>query len=48
VDVGRSIVDSNMVFSARAILARARRKRVKLVFPVDFVIADTIELPKDI
>jgi len=48
VDVGRSIVDSNMVFSAREILARARRKRVKLVFPVDFVIAETIEKPKEI
>ena len=48
VDVGRSIVDSKMVFSAREILARARRKRVKLVFPVDFVIAETIEKPKEI
>ena len=48
VDVGRSIVDSKMVFSAREILARARRNRVKLVFPVDFVIAETIEKPKEI
>jgi len=48
VDVGRSIVDSKMVFSAKEILARARRKRVKLVFPVDFVIAETIEKPKEI
>ena len=29
-------------------MARARRKRVKLVFPVDFVIAETIEKPKEI
>jgi len=48
VDVGRSIVDSKMVFSAKEILARARRNRVKLVFPVDFVIAETIEKPKEI
>ncbi len=48
VDVGRSIVDSKMVYSAREILARARRKRVKLVFPVDFVIAETIEKSKEI
>jgi len=48
VDVGRSIVDSKMVLSAKEILTRARRKRVKLVFPVDFVIAETIEKPKEI
>jgi len=48
VDVGRSIVDSKMVISARKILARARRKRVKVVFPVDFVVAETIEKPKEI
>jgi len=48
VNVGQSIVDSKMVYSAREILARARRKRVKLVFPVDFVIAETIEKSKEI
>ena len=48
VDVGRSIIDNEMVYSAKEILARARRKRVKLVFPVDLVIAETIEKPKEI
>jgi 3-phosphoglycerate kinase len=46
VEVGLSIVESKMVSSAREIIARARRKRVKLVFPVDFVIAEAIEKPK--
>jgi len=46
VEVGQSIVESKMVSSAREIIARARRKRVKLVFPVDFVIAEAIEKPK--
>jgi len=44
VKVGRSIVDSKMVSTAEE---RARRKRVKLVFPVDFVIAEAIEKPKE-
>ena len=47
VEVGLSIVESKMVSSAREIIARARRKRVKLVFPVDFVIAEAIENPKE-
>ena len=47
-DVGRSIIDNEMVYSAKEILARARRKRVKLVFRVDFVIAEVIENPKEI
>ena len=48
VEIGRSIVDNKMVSSAKEIIARAKRKRVKLVFPVDFVIAETIENPKEI
>ena len=48
VEVGRSIVDKRMVSSAKEIIVRAKRKRVKLVFPVDFVIAETIENPKEI
>ena len=48
VEVGRSIVDNKMVSSAKEIIARAKRKRVKLVFPVDFVIAEAIENPKEI
>ena len=48
VEVGRSIVDSKMVSSAEEIIARARRKRVKLVLPVDFVISETIEKTKNL
>ena len=47
VNVGRSIVDSKMVSSAKEIIVQAKRKRVKLVFPVDFVIAEAIENPKE-
>ena len=47
VEVGRSIVESKMVSPAKEIIARARRNRVKLVFPVDFVIAEAIEKPKE-
>ena len=46
VEVGRSMVDTKMVSSAKEIIVRAKRKRVKLVFPVDFVIAEAIEKPK--
>ena len=48
VEVGPSIVDKRMVSSAKEIIVRAKRKRVKLVFPVDFVIAEAIENPKEI
>ena len=48
VEVGRSMVDRKMVSSAKEIIVRAKRKRVKLVFPVDFVIAEAIENPKEI
>ena len=48
VEVGRSMVDKKMVSSAKEIIVRAKRKRVKLVFPVDFVIAEAIENPKEI
>ena len=48
VEVGRSMVDKRMVSSAKEIVVRAKRKRVKLVFPVDFVIAEAIENPKEI
>ena len=47
VEVGRSMVDRKMVSSAKEIIVRAKRKRVKLVFPVDFVIAEAIENPKE-
>jgi len=48
VEVGRSMVDTKMVSSAKEIIVQAKRKRVKLVFPVDFVIAEAIENPKEI
>ena len=48
VEVGRSMVDKRMVSSAKEIIVRAKRKRVKLVFPADFVIAEAIENPKEI
>ena len=48
VEVGRSMVDKRMLSSAKEIIVRAKRKRVKLVFPVDFVIAEAIENPKEI
>ena len=47
VEVGRSMVDRKMVSSAKEIIVRAKRKRVKLVFPLDFVIAEGIENPKE-
>ena len=47
-EVGRSMVDKRMVSSAKEIIVRAKRKRVKLVFPVDFVIAEAIENSKEI
>ena len=47
VEVGRSMVDTKMVSSAKEIIVQAKRKRVKLVFPVDFVIAEAIENPKE-
>ncbi len=47
VEVGRSMVDRKMVSSAKEIIVRAKRKRVKLVFPVDFVIAEGIENKKE-
>jgi 3-phosphoglycerate kinase len=47
VEVGRSMVDRKMVSSAKEIIVRAKRKRVKLVFPVDFVIAEGIENQKE-
>ncbi len=47
VEVGRSMVDTKIVSSAKEIIVQAKRKRVKLVFPVDFVIAEAIENPKE-
>ena len=43
VSVGDSIVETEWVEPAKAMLAKARDKGVELMLPVDFVIADAIE-----
>jgi len=42
IDVGRSLVEENWVQPARAMLAKAESRRVTLLLPVDFVVADAI------
>tara|TARA_Y100001936_G_scaffold56914_1_gene55830 strand:+ start:277 stop:1467 length:1191 start_codon:yes stop_codon:yes gene_type:complete len=42
-NVGNSIVDEKMVSVANEIIKKARRNRVKLVFPVDFIVSDSID-----
>ena len=44
-NVGNSIVDKNMISVANEIIKKARRNRVKLVFPVDFIVSDSIDAP---
>jgi len=44
-NVGNSIVDEKMVSVANEIIKKARRNRVKLVFPVDFIVSDSIDEP---
>ena len=44
-NVGNSIVDEKMVSVANEIIKKARRNRVKLVFPVDFIVSDSIDKP---
>ena len=44
-NVGNSIVDEKMISVANEIIKKARRNRVKLVFPVDFIISDSIDAP---
>ena len=42
-NVGNSIVDEKMISVANEIIKKARRNRVKLVFPVDFIVSDSID-----
>ena len=44
-NVGNSIVDEKMISIANEIIKKARRNRVKLVFPVDFIVSDSIDKP---
>ena len=44
-NVGNSIVDEKMISVANEIIKKARRNRVKLVFPVDFIVSDSIDVP---
>ena len=44
-NVGNSIVDEKMISIANEIIKKARRNRVKLVFPVDFIVSDSIDEP---
>ena len=44
-NVGNSIVDEKMISVANEIIKKARRNRVKLVFPVDFIVSDSIDEP---
>ena len=44
-NVGNSIVDEKMISVANEIIKKARRNRVKLVLPVDFIVSDSIDEP---
>jgi len=48
IDIGKSIIDEEMVPVANRVIKKARQNRVKLVFPVDFVVADSIDKPSKI
>jgi phosphoglycerate kinase len=45
-EVGRSLVEEEMLDMARAVLAQAEEHGVELVLPSDVVVADTIENPQ--
>ena len=47
-NVGNSIVDEKMISIANEIIKKARRNRVKLVFPVDFIVSDSIDAPSNL
>ena len=47
-NVGNSIVDEKMISVANEIIKKARRNRVKLVLPVDFIVSDSIDEPSKI
>ena len=48
INVGKSMIDEQMISTANTIIKKARRNRVKIVFPVDFVISDAIDKPSKI
>jgi phosphoglycerate kinase len=45
-EVGRSLVEEEMVDTARAVLAAAAKRGVELVLPADVVVADAIDDPQ--
>lgn len=44
-EIGRSLVEEEMLDTARAVLAGAEQRGIELVLPVDVVVADAIESP---
>ena len=48
IDVGKSIIDEKMITTASRVIKKARQNRVKLVLPIDFVVADSIDKPSKI
>ena len=48
INIGKSMLDEQMISTANTIIKKARRNRVKIVFPVDFVISDAIDKPSKI
>ena len=47
-NVGKSIIDEKMITTASRVIKKARQNRVKLVLPIDFVVADSIDKPSKI
>jgi len=47
-EVGRSLVEEEMLDTARAVLASAEKRGIELVLPIDVVVADAIENPERI
>jgi len=46
-DVGASIVDDSIIEIAGNILIQAKKRKVELLFPTDFLVAENIDKPKD-
>jgi len=47
-DVGKSIIDEQMISVANRVIKKARQNRVKIVLPIDFIAADSIDKPSKI
>ena len=47
-NIGKSIIDEKMITTASRVIKKARQNRVKLVLPIDFVVADSIDKPSKI